>query len=168
MGKFATDDLVRLITEGGDGIVVRVIVCGQDNMRVEFEDGTQVGSVNQDLYELVIAAEDTTMHEDNMPQVPNVPDRTYAEIHDDIAKMFIQVAQHMRQYTDDKITLTITAESFNTSDDMEVEFKASCRYEDSVVSDNLYRSAELSVRRHSENKELNTLKIPYQRRDEAA
>ena len=108
------------------------------------------------------------MHEDNVPQVPNVPDRTYAEIHDDIAKMFIQVAQHMRQYTDDKITLTITAESFNTSDDMEVEFKASCRYEDSVVSDNLYRSAELSARRHSENKELNTLKIPYQRRDEAA
>ena len=164
---FKQGNYVREITDTGDGEVMIVTNVHDDEVTMTVQQGNNdYLDVRTDEYELV--CDEPTTHEDNMPLVPNTPERSEVEIHDDIAKMFIQVANYMRQFTDDKITLQIVAETFSPTDELEVEFKAACRYEDNVVSDNLYRSAQVAVHRHTENKTLHTLKIPFQKKSEAA
>lgn len=170
MSKFAPDDLVRLVTKDGTGVIVRVVVCDDEygDMHIEYEDGTQAGLVSVDEYELVKSAENSTVHKGNKPLTSNEPHRTHADIHDDVSKMFVQVIQYIRGYTDDKITLSIEATVYNEHDDMEVGFCVACNYDDTITTDNLFRSAEIAASRHRQNKELKRLKIPFHKKDEAA
>ena len=89
----------------------------------------------------------------------NIPARTKEAIHDDIAKMFIQVAQYVTTNADESTEIRIRAD-YSSGDSMDIAFEVRVRYGDWVNSSDLFKSAEVAVKRHTEDKGLKALSIP--------
>jgi hypothetical protein len=156
-------DIIRRITEDGDGEIVRVL---EDQCAYETDDEVQglhvaVGNDDSDTW---VDADDYELVTNNQPiqeckpMEPNVPERTNEDIHEDIAKMFVQCAQYMQSCLDgDNITLKIEGDT--NGDKMDVSFTARVRYGEDVISGNLFRSAEVAVERFTQDKGLKPLQI---------
>ena len=98
-------------------------------------------------------------HEDSDPMKPNTPTRTKEDIHDDIAKMFTQVAQYVTANVDESMEIRIRSE-YSSGESMDIAFEVRVRFGDWVNSSDLFKSAEVAVKRHTEDKGLKPLSIP--------
>ena len=150
------DNLLKVIgtISGGSGKIREMIT-------VEYEDGTAESFPCEEL-ELVTEAIDI-LADEHKPQEANVSNRTYKEIHEDITKMYAQVTQWLRSNGHDKkIDLSIECEHYSKdSDELDVSFNCSLEYGATIRSDNLFRSADVALRRTKENELLKPLSIPF-------
>ena len=123
---FNEGDLIRKITEDGDGDIIRVLETPDyDSESVYCATGNDDGDTYIDPgdYELVTSAQDVSAHLAEAME-PNVPKRTMEEVHEDISKMFVQVAQYMGSKLDgDSILIKIEAE-YGSGDNFNVSFGA--------------------------------------------
>lgn len=158
---FKENDLIRRITEDGSGEIVRVLEADYPNeygsIHIAVGNDDDDTWVDPEDYELV--TDDQTVHEDNEPQVANIPTKTQEEIHEDISKMFVQATQFLEANLDDeRIELEIIGET--NSKGISIAFKARVHYEPWVISSNLFRSAEVALARFKEDQGLKPLAIP--------
>lgn len=168
---FKENDLIRRITEDGTGEIVRVL---QDQDQLAYETTTVHVAVGNDDsedwidagdYELV--TDDQEIHMDLKPMVANDPSLTNEQIHEEICKMFGTVVQWIRANGEDvRVRLSINTENYS-SDSISVNFDAQLAYGDTVISDNLFESAKVALKRKREDELLKPLSIPFYKEDEA-
>ena len=157
MTLFKAGDLVRRITEDGTGEIVRVVdhKDARDSMIIVSDDNVEKYEDPND-YELIT---DDQLIQESVLTKPVTTDRTFQEIHDDICKMFIQIAAFTEDVRNgDRLTLTIKAEHTN-EDAIDVNFSACVRYGEDIVTNNLFKSAEIAVARHTENEGHKPLRL---------
>tara|TARA_R110000824_G_scaffold66018_4_gene171583 strand:+ start:114 stop:590 length:477 start_codon:yes stop_codon:yes gene_type:complete len=153
---FEVGNLVRLITEEGDSEIMRVLEDHDDGV-THCAIGNDDNEAWYDTTDLELVTNTQSIQE-SKPMESNTPERTQEEIHEDIAKMFIQCAQYMESCLDgDNITLRIEGET--NRDTMDISFIARVRYNDEVVSNNLFKSAQVAIARHTENDGLKPLQL---------
>jgi hypothetical protein len=166
---FKEGDIIRRITEDGSGSLLRVTEDETDNpsalnlgyVYVADEAGNNVSSVDVNDYELVSAL--TQQSQETKPMKPNVSGKTIKKIHEDISKMYIQVAQYMESSLDGaSIELKIDAD-YSSGQDLDVRFSARVGYESWITSDDLFKSAEIAIHRYGEDKKLKPLRIAMYR-----
>jgi len=162
---FKAGNLIRLITEDGDGEIVRVLEDESHGLLLHIAIGNDnsEGWVSPDDYELVTES----LLEQEIPENPTpktVSNRTIEDIHTDIENMMMQLAQHYRA-TDlgEKFTMTIEAETFQGDDHLTVKYTATVGYGTSVTTRRLDRSVQLVLDRMQENKTLAPEAISFQR-----
>jgi hypothetical protein len=162
---FKENDLVRLITESGGGEVMRVT---DDS---DTDDGTtccEIASEDKgndilwhDTGDLELVTDELfTSDKECKPMETNTPTRTHEDIHEDISKMFIQLAQFAEERLDGQsIEIKIETEHYS-GNDLDINFSARVGYGAWVTSTNLFKSAEIALTRHTEDKGLKPLSIP--------
>lgn len=155
---YEVNSIVRIITDDGDGEVMRVI--NQEGEVVQCASSDDDNERFIDACDIELVTDSQEIHKKMEPLVPNVSGRTYDEVHDDIVKMFIQVVQWLRANgCDKKVELTISAENYDDRD-MDVSFEVGLGYETNIVSKDLFRSAKIALARSEENETLKPLSIP--------
>ena len=156
MTLFKEGDLIRKVTEDGTGEVVRVVEHINSSAVVMIESNDDRYTDDPNDYELIT---DDQLIQESVLTKPVTTDRTFAEIHDDICKMFIQIAAFTEDVRNgDRLTLTIKAEHTN-EDAIDVNFSACVRYGEDIVTNNLFKSAEIAVARHTENEGHKPLRL---------
>ena len=130
-----------------------------------FEDGAVFLEDNSERFEedqlLLVKSADTPL-EVSTPIVPNTPDRTIEDIHDDIQKMFVQIVQfYERQDVDKQLKLRITAEYYPGSSDVTVKYIACVGYNEDVESRNMFKSVQIACERFKENEAIKPKEIPF-------
>jgi hypothetical protein len=159
---FRENDLVRLITEEGDGEICRVledVTSEYESVHIAIGNDDNDDWVDPSDYELV--TDDQTVQQ-SVQQVPNLPDRTSDDIHMDVAKMFVQVAQYVEANVEDSdrgTEITINTDYYN-GDNLSISYSVKIGYDDKVTSTDLFRSARIAVDRHNENESLKPLQLP--------
>jgi hypothetical protein len=166
-----TFNIGDLVVQNGDNEVMRVLEYskGISSTSDDEPDTVHVAIGNDDSHDwfradeltLVTAAENIIIQEVK-PMEPNTPLSTQEEIHKSICQMFIQAAQYMEASLDgETVHLSIIAE-YSNGNNLDVAFSASIGYsnENKVVSSNLFKSAQVSVARFTENQGLKPLSIP--------
>ena len=168
---FTKGQIVRFKGEGdGTSTIMQVVEDSQSftgTTEVSTWDGPNTdgytvdatGLSSYDTNDLELVAESLQEHEDSDPMNLNAPARTQEAIHDDIAKMFIQVAQYVTTNADESTEIRIRAD-YSSGDSMDIAFEVRVRYGDWVNSSDLFKSAEVAVKRHTEDKGLKALSIP--------
>ena len=156
MTLFKEGDLIRKVTEDGTGEVVRVVEHINSSAVVMIESNNECYTDDPNDYELIT---DDQLIQESVSTKPVTTDRTFQEIHDDICKMFIQIAAFTEDVRNgDRLTLTIKAEHTN-EDAIDVNFSACVRYGEDIVTNNLFKSAEIAVARHNENEGHKPLRL---------
>ena len=123
-------------------------------------DGDVFSSHEEDELTLVKSAD--TPPEVPAPIVPNTPDRTIEDIHDDIQKMFVQIIQYYeKQEVDKKLDLRIEAEYFPGSSDVTVKYIACVGYGKDISSRSLFKSMQLACDRFREDEAIKPREIPF-------
>jgi len=173
-----TFNIGDLVVQNGDNEVMRVLEYSKgtsstsDGVYHPEPDTVHVAIGNDDNDQhsdwfradeltLVTAVENIIIQEVK-PMEPNTPLSTQEEIHKSICQMFIQAAQYMEASLDgETVHLSIVAE-YSNGNNLDVAFSASIGYsnENKVVSSNLFKSAQVSVARFTENQGLKPLSIP--------
>jgi hypothetical protein len=160
-----------LVVQNGDNEVMRVLEYSKgissasddnpDTVHVAIGNDDSDDWFRADELTLVTAVENIIIQEVK-PMEPNTPRGTQEEIHESICQMFIQTAQYMEANLDgETVHLSIIAE-YRNGNNLDVEFTASIGYgsENKVISSNLFKSAQVSVARFTENQGLKPLSIP--------
>jgi len=156
MTLYKEGDLIRKITEDGTSEVVRVVEHINSSAGVMVESNNECYTDDPNDYELVT---DDQLVQESVSTKPVTPDRTFEEIHEDICKMFIQIAAFTEDVRNGKrLTMTITAEHTN-EDAIDVNFTACVRYDENITTNNLFKSAEIAVARHTENEGHKPLRL---------
>tara|TARA_R110000751_G_scaffold39833_3_gene94901 strand:+ start:1543 stop:2073 length:531 start_codon:yes stop_codon:yes gene_type:complete len=163
---FKQGDLIRRITEEGDGEIVCVLVdmeYSSESVHVELEkikgQERKYTYVDPSDYELV--TDDQSIQE-SKPMEPNTTDKTMESIHEDISMMYVQAVQFLTNNLDgENIELEISGTT--NRDEIDVAFKCRIGYEAWIVSSNMFKSAQVALDRYKENKGLKPLCIPLYR-----
>lgn len=154
--KFKQGDLVVVEDD-----VNNTIHCVEDT----FEDGAVFLQDSSERFEedqLILVKSSDLPPEVPTPIVPNTPDRTIEDIHDDIQKMFVQIVQYYeKQEVDKKLDLSINAEYYPGSNDITVKYTASIGYGKNIESRSLFKSVQIACERFREDEAIKPKEIPF-------
>jgi hypothetical protein len=160
---FEQGNLVRKITDKGDAPMMSVIEDSSNDgttfCRSLEDDGTNLETwYSSDDLELVTDDQQTST---SVEQVPNISDRTHQDIHEDITKMFVQIAQYLEANVENmgNCNISINTRYYGESE-MDIEFDVSVNSNATISSSNLFTSARVAMERHNENLGLKVLRIP--------
>ena len=160
---FEQGNLVRKITDKGDAPMMSVIEDSNDDgttfCRTLKDNGTNFDMwCSSDDLELVTDDQQTST---SVEQVPNISDRTHQDIHEDITKMFVQIAQYLDANVENMSNCNISINTrYYGNSEMDIEFDVSVNSNATVSSSNLFTSARVAMERHNENLGLKVLRIP--------
>lgn len=164
---FKENDLVRLITIGDEGDIMRVTLDSDADTGVtRCDPGEGFSNADFDTNDLELVTSNQSIQE-SKPMEPNTPTRTTESIHDDISTMFVQAAQFLENNLDGE-TVEMEITGCTNSDTIDVSFKVRIRYGAWIESANIFRSAEIALERHKQDKILKPLTISLNREREAA
>lgn len=159
---FKEGNLIRPITRDGSGEIVLVLEYDEDSGTVHVAVGNDDGDSWEDAddYELVT---DTATEQEVTPIIPFTPNRTSEEIHDDIQRMMVQLAQYYQAAElSEALTMTFEATVYGSDTDLTLKCKADLGYGTSVVTRDLNKSVKIAVDRMRENKALEPLEITFE------
>ena len=158
---FQAGNLVRLITEDGDGEVMRVLVNSEPDGTTYCSTGNDDGATYADTHDLELVTDDQMTFGETQPPVPNVPTRTEEEIHEDIRKMFVQIAQWLQaQGIEEQINLSIDSDCCAGATGLDIKFAIRIGYNENVVTRNLFKSAQFAMERAIQDKAYAPISIP--------
>jgi|TARA_Y100000310_G_scaffold263231_2_gene273312 hypothetical protein len=168
-GKFQVDDLV---VQTGSSDVMRVL--GADyTVSDSISYGTihcAIGDDNNSDYFLASCLSicpDVMVHDD--PLIPQLVQNSLDDdaIHEEVCVLFARCLDSMRRAgIDETIQLKVETEQYGSSSnngESDITFSVRIKYEDTIESDNLFKSARLAMIRHAENKELKPKQIQHYR-----
>jgi len=142
--KYVEDDELMCV-EHSDGIHT---VCSAK--------GRPLCEYNTEDLELV---SESIQEQEVTPIVPNVSDRTQEEIHDDIGKMFVQVAQYMENRLEGETIHIQVKSTYAKGKNLQVSFETFIGYADPIKTNNLFKSAEITLDRFAQNKVMQPLQL---------
>lgn len=155
---FKKGQLVRLRSEDGNTPVMEVL---HDSLPITgtTEVTTEAGVTLYDTNDLELVSNELKKHKKAKPMKLNKPERTKEDIHDDVSKMFIQIAQYVTSNTDKSVEIRIRA-YYASGNDMDIDFEVRTDHGDWVNSSDLFKSAQIAVQRYTEDLGLKPLSIP--------
>lgn len=159
---FKGGDLIRLITEDGDGEVMRVLEDSNEDTGttlVESNDGsTNCGAIDTLDLELVTSNQAEL---DSSPQKRNINSIEDLSLTDEFNKYVVSVIQSARDKgCDDRINIAVRCEHYN-GESAEINYGVCIKYGIEVVSDNLGKSAHIALQRWKEDEALKVKAIPF-------
>ena len=161
---FKEGNLVRLITEDGDGEVMEVVVDSDDesgitNCRIGNSVNDHSGLYGTKDLELVT----TVIRElEAIPTRPNVNSLDEEEIHSELNKYIISVISSLRDKgCVERISINIACEHYGGKEEVDILYGVTIKYGDRVESDSLGKSAFIAWQREKENEELKVKAIPF-------
>ena len=161
---FKKGQLVRIKSEDGNTPVMQVVdgslpITGTTEVTGVDTEGEKYSS-SYDTNDLELVSNELKKHKKAKPMKLNKAYQRYTEdIHDDVSKMFIQIAQYVTSNTDKSVEIRINS-YYASGSDMDIDFEVRTDHGDWVNSSDLFKSAQIAVQRYTENLELKPLSIP--------
>jgi hypothetical protein len=165
---FKEGNLVRAITEEGDGEIMRVLedsVDGATHVAIGNDDGDTYFDTN-DL-ELVTNDQQELK---STPQKANINSIEDGTLHDQFNKYLVSVITSLRKRGfEGRIELSVDVDHYSgESAEIFYTVELDNNYAGKVRSDNLGKSAHIALSRYEENERLQVNAIPFMVDDEAA
>ena len=159
---FKEGNLIRPITDDGSGEIVRVLEYDEDSSTVHVAIGNDNSDSWEDAadYELVA---DEVEEKEATEVVQFVPSRTSEEIHDDVQRMMVQLAQYYQAADlSNSLTMTLEAQVHGSDRGLTLKCKATLGYGTEVTTRDLNKSVKIAVDRARENASLKPLEITFE------
>jgi hypothetical protein len=156
---FKEGNLVRLITEDGDGEVMRVL---EDSAYTTtfVAIGNENGEERFDTEDLELVAE-SALKQESKEMIPNVNRMKDMELTDEINKYMVAIVTSLRDSgCETRINLRISCYHYS-GDDAEIEYSVGIEHENEITSDNLGKSAHIAWSRWLEKQTLKVKAIPF-------
>ena len=160
---FKKGQLVRIKSEDGNTPVMQVVdgslpITGTTEVTGVDTEGEKYSS-SYDTNDLELVSNELKKHKKAKPMKLNKPERTKEDIHDDVSKMFIQIAQYVTSNTDKSVEIRINS-YYASGSDMDIDFEVRTDHGDWVNSSDLFKSAQIAIQRYTEDLGLKPLSIP--------
>jgi hypothetical protein len=156
---FKEGNLVRLITEDGDGEVMRVledsaytttfVAIGNENREERF-----------DTEDLELVAE-SALEQESKAMVINVNTMKDLEVCDQLNRYIVAVITSLRDSSfDGRVNININCVHYS-GDDAQVSYEVYLDGEETIKTNNLGKSAHIALTRHKENAAMKIKAIPF-------
>ena len=158
---FKEGSLVRIITEDGTGEIMRVLEDSDGDTGVTH---VAIGNDDSDDYISTTDLELVTKHVEKQESFKPIFNGTVMSnrvLHDEINRMMVTVIKELRDRgVTDRISLAIVSSHYS-GDDSEISYEAYVGGEETIKTDDLFKSANIAANRHFEKKQLHIAKIPH-------
>jgi hypothetical protein len=157
---FNKGQIVRLKTPDGNGDMLEVVADSSEHKGITETVDSYENQTFHDTGDLELVTSDLKTHKESGPMQPNVSqeliDKSREQIHEDIEKMFAQAVIYATTQTDRGVELEIKVNvpGSHTGNKIEIIYEATVGYEQSVQSDNIFKSLKIALQRAEVDAEL--------------